>query len=864
MRLSRKLPLVAALFAVVSVGATAAVGLYSNATLLSSNAFQRLEAVANGQRNASDVLLDAIRQDATSFAASNEVQQAFYGLESAWKFLGADPGSELRSRYITGNPFPADERDKMDTASKDGFDRAHRQSHAIFHPHLTSQKYADILLLGASGDVLYSVRKHDDLGTNLRTGMLAGSKLSAAFDIVMQGSADAAPLFSGFEPYAPADGDPSTFAVAPVSTGGHVMGAIAFRISASRLAFLYDKSAVVGSKTQVVLINPDGHLISGSRETDGPDSYSTVLSSPDIADGFQNGAAYGLLDGYGGVRSYMAITRLGEGPTSVGVIALTPEAEVNGVLFNDISPLLIVSLLIVTVCTAVAIMLSQGLIRPIAMLVTSMRRLASGNVDIRLAGDRRKDEIGDMVRSVAVFREAVVEKESMNRRSLEAQHRADAEERAREAQRATESMQLSVAIESLGAALERLANGDLTATIDRPFASHLDQLRQDFNTSLTRLSSTIGAVHGNVVQISTRVIEVGGAAQELAARSQEQAAALSQTSEAIRTIIVAIREATEKADTASRLANAASRESGSSDHIVHDAVDAMKRIESASREISQIINVIDEIAFQTNLLALNAGVEAARAGEAGKGFAVVAQEVRELAQRSAKAAKDIKALIIKSGQEVSNGVKLVEETGTVLKSIAGQVVDINEHIHSIATAAQQQSAGLGEVSAAITRMETATELGVEATGKTTSNVQMLASDAETLASLLSQFNTSDREYRSESVQRSTSSTYQPAGPQSQSTQGQVSGSKTSAGSGRGKPGLPPQPRSQASNWKPETPQAKPAAKPTFASRKIEAAGTSARSRRPVASPALDLLNKVSTGLGAKKASDSNDQNWEEF
>jgi methyl-accepting chemotaxis protein len=173
--------------------------------------------------------------------------------------------------------------------------------------------------------------------------------------------------------------------------------------------------------------------------------------------------------------------------------------------------------------------------------------------------------------------------------------------------------------------------------------------------------------------------------------------------------------------------------------VVKDAVSAMGRIEQASGEIGQIINVIDEIAFQTNLLALNAGVEAARAGEAGKGFAVVAQEVRELAQRSANAAKDIKALISRSGEEVHSGVKLVTATGQALTLIEGHVIKVNEHVHSIATAAHEQSTGLTEVSTAVNQMDQVTQQNAAMVEESTAATNRLADEAANLARLIARF-----------------------------------------------------------------------------------------------------------------------------
>jgi len=284
-----------------------------------------------------------------------------------------------------------------------------------------------------------------------------------------------------------------------------------------------------------------------------------------------------------------------------------------------------------------------------------------------------------------------------------------------------------------------LADGDLTENMRGEFQGAFGELKENVNATMVSLRSVLGEVRAAVDIINGGAGEMRIASGDLSKRTEQQAASLEETSSALEEITVAVKNSTERALEASHMVDEAKKNAGQSSAVVSQAVSAMGRIEQASGEIVQIINVIDEIAFQTNLLALNAGVEAARAGEAGKGFAVVAQEVRELAQRSANAAKDIKVLINRSSSEVHSGVKLVTATGEALGDIQGQVVKIDEHVRSIATAAREQSTGLSEVSTAVNQMDQVTQQNAAMVEESTAATNRLADEAANLARLIARF-----------------------------------------------------------------------------------------------------------------------------
>ncbi|MBK5571847.1 methyl-accepting chemotaxis protein, partial [Ensifer sp. SSB1] len=352
----------------------------------------------------------------------------------------------------------------------------------------------------------------------------------------------------------------------------------------------------------------------------------------------------------------------------------------------------------------------RGIARPIQIITRSMARLAEGDTDSNIPYGARKDEIGEMARAVEVFRQAAITNQQLEADAQAQRAQAEADRlRLTEEAEAAAQRRLQEATAGLAGGLRRLASGDLAFQLNEPFAPDFEQLRHDLNQAVAQLANTLAAVSASSGSIDSGAREVSQSADDLSRRTEQQAASLEETAAALDQITANVGNSSKRTHEARTVASQANESARKSGAIVSGAVDAMGRIEHSSSQISNIIGVIDEIAFQTNLLALNAGVEAARAGDAGKGFAVVAQEVRELAQRSANAAKEIKDLIRNSTVEVESGVRLVRETGEALRTIEGFIVTINQHMDAIAASAQEQSAGLSEVNTAVNQMDQVTQ-----------------------------------------------------------------------------------------------------------------------------------------------------------
>jgi methyl-accepting chemotaxis protein len=380
--------------------------------------------------------------------------------------------------------------------------------------------------------------------------------------------------------------------------------------------------------------------------------------------------------------------------------------------------------------------------KPISKLVTCVEQLSNGNYETPVQGQDRADELGAVANALEGFRHTLADGRRHEAEAETQRHAAETERHRSEAERETTSRQQAHIVATLANGLSELSNGNLGYRIEEDFPGDYAKLKVDFNAAVTSLEETIATVSSTVHSIGSGTAEISTSAEDLSRRTEQQAASLEETAAALNELTAQVNSSADNAHSAASTVSLACEDAEQSGEVVQKAVAAMQGIAQSSLEISRIIGVIDDIAFQTNLLALNAGVEAARAGEAGKGFAVVAQEVRELAQRSASAAKEIKGLINTSTHQVEEGVDLVGKAGDALQKIAVQVMQINGLIRQISASASEQATGLKEINSAVNQMDQVTQQNAAMVEETTAASTVLRSETETLKSLVARFRTS--------------------------------------------------------------------------------------------------------------------------
>jgi methyl-accepting chemotaxis protein len=386
------------------------------------------------------------------------------------------------------------------------------------------------------------------------------------------------------------------------------------------------------------------------------------------------------------------------------------------------------------------LLMTRAIATPIGQITDVLDRVARGDDSVAIPALGRKDEVGRIAASVQAFRDASREKARLEASAQTQAQQLSAERQANEKASAAAAQEDREAFTALAEGLKRLAMGDFTYRVTAQIAPRAQGLKDDLNDAMSQLQAALGDIvqHGEAMRLGAG--EIAASADDLSKRTEQQAASLEQTAAALDQITATVSKTAEGAAQADAVVASARRDAETSGEVVRQAIDAMGAIEASARKIADIIGVIDEIAFQTNLLALNAGVEAARAGDAGRGFAVVASEVRALAQRSAKAAKEIKALIETSSAQVAEGVELVHKTGGTLTRIVGQVGAVTDVVSVIATSAREQATGLHQINSAINEMDSVTQRNAAMVEQSTAASHGLLNDARALGDLVGRFN----------------------------------------------------------------------------------------------------------------------------
>jgi methyl-accepting chemotaxis protein len=383
-----------------------------------------------------------------------------------------------------------------------------------------------------------------------------------------------------------------------------------------------------------------------------------------------------------------------------------------------------------------AFRLARNLAQPLKQLVASAEKLAGGDVSVTFAASSRSDEIGEISRAVARFRDNVLAAQTAEAAAATQAQLAD--ERAQSAHEDAIGRARAVT-NCVGTGLAKLAAKDLTYRLVEDLPGAYRKLQIDFNAALEQIEQAVQQVYSTTQTIHSGTRDISDAADDLSHRTDQQAASLEETAASLDKITDTVKKTTQGVARARDAVMTAKTDAEKSADVVRHSNEAMSKIEASSRQIGQIIGVMDEIAFQTNLLALNAGVEAARAGDAGRGFAVVASEVRALATRSTDSAKEIKGLISISTKQVEEGARLVSETGKALQRIVTQIVDINEVMVEISEGAKEQVIELDRVNSAIGRMDQVTQQNAVMVKKSTVASHDLGEKTNELSELIGQF-----------------------------------------------------------------------------------------------------------------------------
>jgi methyl-accepting chemotaxis protein len=658
-------------------------------------------------------------------AGGKQTIDALYTLSSMFKDLKDEAQPILQKAYIGNNPNPVGQRDLLDRAEgKELYHSEHAKFHKSFRTLMVQNGFYDVFLINRDGDVVYTVYKEIDFAENLETGAFAKSNLADVYRKAMDGKAGEV-FLSDFERYAPSAGVFAMFMATPVvSDTGVTVGVLAIQLPEKVISDIVIGGRTIGESTELYVLTKDGKSLTPSRFDDHFKAGATLKTLSHVKAGFETSevAQRDVLLQSGKIGSVHTLL-FQQGGASWLLVAERDRQDILAGFYDLLWLQILVSAVCLGVVAALGIFISRSFAGPIAKMNTSIQQVASGTYDQQVPFTEQKDEIGTIAASIDGMRHALAAAQTL------------------EVERAQHQAEQTDVVARLTAGLQGLSQGDLTQTIDSNFGADYEVLRGYFNNTVLKMRESIDQIAEAAEGIRAQSGEITRSSEDLAHRTEVQAATLEQTAAAMDEMTVSVKSAADGVREVETIVIEARKDADDCGVVVGEAVKAMSAIEKSSDQISQIIGVIDDIAFQTNLLALNAGVEAARAGDAGRGFAVVASEVGALAQRASTAAKEIKTLISTSSQQVERGVDRVKQAGAALQQIAQRVTHISSLTTNISTGASEQATGLNEINIGVTQLDQATQKNAAMAEEASAASHLLASGAEELATLVARFKT---------------------------------------------------------------------------------------------------------------------------
>ena len=687
----------------------------------------RLETVAGNQSKQLDAYTLRVEQSISELSQNAAVAQA---LETMTTVVPTERDAIIQAFRREG--VSEEERASF---NGEGLRLLYAIRHATINAAIASvwrnTRVSDIYVIDKTGLIIYTVTKGKNFLTSVTEPQNAAIK--DLFDRIEAGKDGVVSTtgFSGGENDSAMIGMPLA-----VSNWGQLQrkGAVIMRIAADRIGAVVTPEETGKTIDDAVLLSADGKrragVLSGGADAAVSESLAALSNANNAGTVMAQTPAGNIFYAYRPVSVFGQKHLLAIGQQESKVLAAA----------NDLAFwATVATLAVLAIMTLIGIFVSASLTKPLTGLAGLMERLNGGENNIEIKAVSRGDEIGTMARALESFRQGILDKQRMEAESHRKSEELDEERAQREMEKARSAKELEEAVDALATGLANLAAGRLDLRIDKSFVPSLDHLRVDFNNSMAGLEATISNIGESANAIRSGSGELKSASEDLSRRTERQAAALEEAAAALGDMTQAVNLSLSRCNVAVEATAGTMQDAHKSTAVVKEAIVAMERIETSSAKIRQIIDVIDQIAFQTNLLALNAGVEAARAGEAGKGFAVVAQEVRELAQKSAAAARDITTLIATSAGDVESGVALVLKTGESLEQIQKRIQSVNDQIGEIATASREQSGRLSEINASVNELDHVTQQNAAMVEETTAAAFSLSSEADGLTEQVGQF-----------------------------------------------------------------------------------------------------------------------------